>query len=117
MRPLPKLLVALLVALFATLLAVLYFSERSAPPRSTELGRLVTRFMDCLPENTTLAARDEIAGILDRFYDRAMAGDVDAQDVVEIEDALRSYVTAGEIPDSLIFGFMSKVGEATRRRE
>jgi hypothetical protein len=117
MRPLPKIAVASLAILVAALLAVVYFSQKSQPPRSTELGRLVTSFMECLPESATPTHRDEIRGILDRFYKKAMTGRVDPEDAAAIEHELRGYVTAGAIPDSLIFGFMSRVGEATRRLE
>lgn len=117
MRPLPKIAAVSLAVLVAALLAALYFSHKSAPPRNTELGRLVTSFMECLPESAAPADRDEIRGILDRFYKKAMAGRVDPEDAAAIEHELRGYVTAGAIPDSLLFGFMSRVGEATRRLE
>jgi hypothetical protein len=117
MRLSARLVFASLLVLSAVVLAVFFFSENSTPPRETELGRLVGGFMECLPESTTTAEREEIRGILDRFYDRAMSGKVDAQDVIEIQNDLRVYVTAGEIPDSVVFGFMSKVGKATRRSE
>jgi hypothetical protein len=115
MHRFPRILFKALVALAAVLIAVFYFSERSDKQGDTELDRLVVGFMDCLPETTTPDARDEIRGILDRYRDRALTGNVHPLDAVEIEDELRSYVAAGAIPDSLIAGFMSRVGKATRR--
>ena len=115
MRLSARLVFASLLVVSVVVIAVFFFSEKTAPPRETELGRLVGSFMVCLPESTTTAQREEIRGILDRFYDRAMSGKVNAEDVIEIQNDLRVYVNAGEIPDSAVFEFMSKVGKATRR--
>ncbi len=117
MRLLARIIFASLVILAVVVLAVFFFSEKSTPPRDTELGKLVGSFMQCLPETTTTDEREEIRGILHRFYVSAMRGKIHPQDVLEIENDLRVYVTAGEIPDSTVFGFMSKVGKATRRQE
>jgi hypothetical protein len=113
----PRIVIALLLALLAAALVVFLFWQRSAPPRDNQLGQLVSSFMNCLPPSTTAAKREEIRGIMDRFYEKAMRGEIHAEDVIAIENDLRTYVGAGAIPDSLLFGFMSEVGKATRRLE
>lgn len=115
MDRLPRLLFKMLVVIAVVLLAVLYFSERSDRRPDTELDRLAVEFMECLPEKTKPEAREEIRGIMDRYLQQARIGNVHPLDAVDIENELRSYVTAGSIPDSLVAGFMSKVGKATRR--
>jgi hypothetical protein len=71
--------------------------------------------MKCLPEDITAPQREEIRGIMDRFYQRAMSGKVHPKDVVEIQNDLEEYVSKGEIPKPELFEFVSKVGTATRR--
>ena len=117
MRSLPGLVLALLVVLSVAVIAAFYLSQRSSQRDRTELEWLAVRFMDCLPKGTTPAKREEIRGILDRFCSTALSGGVHPEDVVQIENELRTYVNAGEIPDSLVFGFVSRVGKATRRLE
>jgi len=104
----------LLVAALATLSALLIF-RNAAPPSERKLKGLVGNFMKCLPEDITAAQREEIRGIMDRFYQRAMSGKVHPKDVVEIQNDLEEYVSKGEIPKPELFEFVSKVGTATRR--
>jgi hypothetical protein len=106
--------VILLVAALATLAGLLIF-RNAAPPSERKLAGLVGNFMKCLPEDITAAQREEIRGIMDRFYKRAMSGEVHPEDIVEIQNDLEEYVRKGEIPKSELFEFVSKVGKATRR--
>jgi hypothetical protein len=106
--------VILLVAALATLTGWLIF-RNATPPSEKKLMGLVGNFMMCLPENITAAQREEIRGIMDRFYKRAMSGKVHPQDIMEIQNDLEEYVRKGEIPKSELSEFVSKVGKATRR--
>jgi predicted AAA+ superfamily ATPase len=71
--------------------------------------------MNCLPEDTSDAAREEIQGILDRFHDRAVMDRIHPVDRLAIENAMIAYVQAGKIPEEDLFDFMSMIGKATRR--
>ena len=93
-----------------------YQNLNNATPRGDkELEGLVEGFMKTLPDTITVEQRDEIEGIMDRFYYQAIRGNVAADDVIAIENDLRGYVEKGTIPAEELFPFMSKVGKATRR--
>ena len=79
-----------------------------------ELLGLIDGFMKTLPDTTTVEQRDEIQGIMDRFYYQAIRGNLAADDIISIEGDLRGYVQKGRIPAEELFPFMSKVGKATR---
>ena len=113
----PKIRVVAIVVLVALLagLAFVVFSKISHPTGSRELKTLVDGFMNTLPEKTSAEQREEIQGIMNRFYEKAKNGDLYAEDVVEIGNDLRAYIQKGRIPEEELFGFMSKVGKATRR--
>lgn len=107
----------ILVMLVAVIGGVLIFYQSlvdKAPRGDTELRGLIDRFVATLPDTTAFDHGDEIQGIMDRFYNSAVAGKVAAEDVIEIEDDLRGYAEKGGIPAEELFEFMSKVGEATR---
>ncbi len=105
----------LLAVLIAGVLAFfLVFSDR-APRGDKELSGLIDRFMTTLPDTTGVEQRQEIQGIMDRFYYSAVRGNLAADDVIAIEGDLRGYVEKGGIPAEELFPFMSKVGKATRR--
>jgi len=103
-----------LFAVLASLVTLVVFWN-AAPPSKTKLQGLIGDFMTCLPQDITTPERDEIRGIMDRFYKRAMSGKVHAKDVVEIQNDLGEYVAKGTIPRSELSEFLSKVGKATRR--
>lgn len=107
-------LVMLIAVLGGTL--IFYQSLNDKNPRGDkELQGLIHGFMRALPDTTTVEQRDEIQGIMDRFYNSAVRGNVAAEDVIEIEADLRGYAEKGGIPAEDLFPFLSKVGKATRR--
>jgi len=106
--------VMLLAVLGGVFVFYLFLVDKN-PRGDTELRGLIDRFVAALPDTTAFDHGDEIQGIMDRFYDNAVAGKVAAEDVLEIEDDLRGYVEKGGIPPEEIFEFMSQVGKATRR--
>jgi hypothetical protein len=110
-----RMIFVMLVAVIGGVL-IFYQSLSDKTPRGDrELEALVDRFMTTLPDTTTADERDEIQGIMDRFYNSAVRGNVAAEDVIAIENDLRGYVEKGEIQAEELFPFMSKVGKATRR--
>jgi hypothetical protein len=96
-------------------LVVFLFMKPGAPPDEDGLQALTREFMNCLPNETSDAARDEIQGILERFHNRAITDKVDPLDRLEIENEMIGYVRAGEISKKELFDLMTKAGEATRR--
>ena len=109
-----KAIVVIIVGVIAGL-GVFLFMKPDSPPKEDGLQKLNREFMSCLPSETPEATRDEIRGILDRFHDRAVMDKVDPLDRLEIENDMIGYVGAGKISKDELFGFMSKVGEATRQ--
>jgi len=108
---------SIVIALSSALVvaAVFFIALRvSAPTGGQELKKLVTGFMDSLPKDTSAEKRDEIRGIMDRFYAKAVSEGVDPEGLSKIESKLRSYVEKGGIPEDELFGFMSDVGNLTR---
>jgi hypothetical protein len=109
--------IAIIIVSVIAGLAVFLFMKPGSPPEEDGLQKLNREFMSCLPNETSDATWDEIQGILDRFHDRAIMDKVDAVDRLEIENDMIGYVRAGNISKDELFGFMSKVGEATRRHD
>jgi hypothetical protein len=103
-----------LLAALASLTGLLIFWN-AAPPAETKLNGLIGDFIKCLPQDVTPAEREEILGIMNRFYKRAMGGKVHPKDIVEIQNDLGQYIAKGTIPRSELPEFLSKVGKATRR--
>ena len=109
--------IAIIIVSVIAGLAVFLYMRPGSPPEEDGLQKLNREFTSCLPSETTEATRDEIQGILDRFHDRAVMDKVDPVDRLAIESDMIGYVQAGKISEDELFGFMSKVGEATRRHD
>ncbi len=111
---------SIVVALSSVLViaaVVLIAIRSSAPSGEKELKKLISEFMNSLPKETTAEQREEIRGIMDRFYAKAVAGEVDAEGLSRIEIELRGYVEKGRITKNELYGFMSEVGSVTRGTE
>ena len=109
--------IAIIIVSVIAGLVVFLFVKPGSQPEEDGLQKLNREFMSCLPSETSDATWDEIQGILDRFHDRAIMDKVDPVDRLEIENDMIGYVRAGNISKDELFGFMSKVGEATRRHD
>jgi hypothetical protein len=89
----------------------------SAPSGGKELKKLISGFMDSLPEEITVEQRDEIRGIMDRFYAKAVSEGVDPESASRIEIELRGYVENRRITKNELYVFMAEVGSVTRGTE
>ncbi|MEJ2719804.1 MAG: hypothetical protein P8181_01505 [bacterium] len=98
-------------------LTALLLVRRPAVPHDSALEKSIASFMKCLPEDTTDAQREEIDGIMTRFYIKAVTGQVYPRDVLAITDDIDTYVERGRITHQELIEFMKKVGTATRRME
>lgn len=110
-----RLLRIVAVALIALLGTVLYVWLRVAGQRG-DLERtygLTDPFMKCLPAETTPQQREEIQGILTRFYVRARSGEVRPQDAEEIEARMTRVIERGSIAKTELHELMALVSHYT----
>lgn len=112
-----RIVVVILALGFIAGLAVLLLVRRPTVPHDSALEKSIASFMKCLPENTTDAQREEIDGIMTRFYIKAVTGQVYPQDVLAITGDIDMYVERGRITHQELIEFMKKVGTATRGME
>ena len=117
MDPRMRIVTGVMIAVGGIVVAALLFLRNEPPSESSYPAGIVEQFMSCLPEETTETQRGEINGIVSRFYDKATSGKIAPQDMVEIENDIKNYISKGKIPKAEIFDFMSKIGEATRRMD
>jgi hypothetical protein len=111
-----KLVIAVLLGVLVAGVLVFFLVRSDGGPRGDkELQSLIEGFMKTVPDTTTVEQRQEIQGIMDRFYYNAVRGNLAADDVISIEGDLRGYAEKGGIPAEELFPFMTKVGKATRR--
>jgi hypothetical protein len=109
-----RFLVASSLAVLGIVVVVLMTVRSPEPSGARRLERLVSQFMKSLPDETTAAEREEIRGIMDRFYAKAVVGELDARGVVGIEADIRGFLGRGGITKDELRGFLSKVGSVTR---
>jgi hypothetical protein len=111
--------VAIVVALagVAVALLALLVLRKPAPLRETDLTGMAARFMTILPDELSAAQKAEIEGLLKRFFAKAEADQVRAEDYQEVMDLLAAHLSAGRIERRDLNLFMAKVGYYTTRAQ
>jgi hypothetical protein len=117
MEPRLRIIFGALIALCAVAVAVLMLVKKANLPGESRQEELISGFLSCVPEETSDTGREEVRGIMTRFYNRAAEGRIHPRDVVEIEEDLEAYIASGAISKEELFDFMTKVGNATRRMD
>jgi hypothetical protein len=113
-----RIVFALVIGLVAAGLTTLLLVKKSSVPGDPRLEGTISLFMnECLPDELTPAQREEIDGIMSRFYANAVAGRVYPTDIAVIEDEIDMYLERGGITRLELNDFMVMVGEATRRMD
>lgn len=108
-------LVVLLAGVVAGLTVMLLVKDSSVPGNTRLEGSIALFINNCLPGETTDAQREEIDGILTRFYAKAISGGIYPLDLADIEAELDMYIERGQITRLELNDFMVMIGEATRR--
>jgi len=108
----------LVIALFVAGLTALLIFKKSSVPGDPRLEGTISLFMNrCLPDELSATQREEIDGIMSRFYAKAVTGGVFPEDIAVIEDEINMYLERGGITRLELNDFMAMVGNATRRME
>jgi hypothetical protein len=109
MESVPKIVVALLIAVLMAAVAYFFFAkqERSTKPQATGIA---VEFLKILPEELPLEQRNEIEGLLAVFQSKVRKKELPVEDEVEIRRLLSKYIQAGGIERNELNLLMAKVG-------